>query len=82
MSFKEVRDMPVRAFWLMAQMIDRVRAEEILEWLPAHSSAMGGEGVTKLANALEERMGRPVISEQIKASKADLEKARRLFGTG
>lgn len=82
MSFTEVRDMPVRSFWLMNRMIERVRAEEMLDWMPVHSTAMGGKHVEGIARDLKNRMGEPVIQDRIKASKTDVQRAKALFGGG
>ncbi|MGY0777502.1 hypothetical protein ACW7BC_06405 [Azospirillum argentinense] len=80
MSFAAVRQMPIRAFWLLNDMIDRVRAEEVLEILPAHSVAMGGEHVKRIVKGLHSRLGRPQIVEKVTMSDEDIRKARRLFG--
>ena len=61
MGFKGAMDLPIRTFWALNGLVNRVRAEEILDWLPAHASAMGGEGVKNLADSLEARMGNPVV---------------------
>lgn len=80
MSFREVRDMPVRTFWKLDQMIGRIRAEEILDWLPAHASAMGGDGVKRLIADLKQRVGRPVVVEQRGIAEGDKRRLGELFG--
>lgn len=81
MSFAEARDLPIRAFWKLHEYIDRLRAEEILDWLPAFGTSMGGDGVNQLVSQLQERVGTPWIIETVKAGTADIEKAKRLLGT-
>ena len=80
MSFQEVRNLPIRAFWKLHEMIDRVRAEEILEWLPAFGTSMGGDGAQQFVDRLSERIGNPWIIDQITASQKDIETAKRLLG--
>lgn len=80
LSFKDIHALPIIAFWALNGLINRVRAEEILDWLPAHASAMGGEGVKNLADSLEERIGKPIIFEQEKMKDADANALKRHFG--
>lgn len=80
-SFRDMRDLPIRTFWKLNEMIDRVRAEEILDWLPAHASAMGGEGVKDLVTALQNRVGQPVIFEQVTMDQESRSKLERMFGS-
>jgi len=78
-SLTQIMEMPIRIFWKLSNLIDRVRSEEILDWLPAHASAMGGEGVKTLANQLEQRMGTPAIFHR-KMGKRDKDVLKSTFG--
>lgn len=80
MSYQQVRDLPVRTFWHLSKEIDRIRADEIVEWLPAHASAMGGEGIQKLFDRLRERIGSPAVVEQKGIEERDLRRLGELFG--
>lgn len=80
LSDEQVMGLPIRKFWLMDRMIDRIRSEEILAWLPAHFSAMGGEHVPKTVEDLRRRVGRPSVVEQVRMTREDEEKLQRLFG--
>lgn len=79
-SFQEVMDMPIRAFWKLNEMIDRIRAEEMLDWMPVFGTSMGGEHVQKVVNQLKERVGTPIIVEQLEMDEADRQKLKRFFG--
>lgn len=82
LGFVELHAMPIRAFWLLNGMIDRIRAEETLEILPAHTVAMGGNHVGAIVEALHGRIGRPQVVETVRSSDHDIAAARRLFGDG
>ena len=82
LGFEAVHRMPIRAFWLLNAMIDRVRAEETLEIMPAHWVARGGEHVPGIIADLRARLGRPMIFEQLTMGAEDIAKAQRLFGLG
>ena len=82
LGYQEILDLPVVSFWFFHAEIDRLRAEEILDWLPAHGAAMGGEHVGRFADNLRSRVGQPIIFEQMEMAEEDKKKARRLFGQG
>lgn len=54
--------MPVRMFWKLFEEIDRLRAEELAEWMPVHMAAMGG-GAKQLYARLQGRIGTPLVFE-------------------
>lgn len=72
--------MPIRAFWKLHEMIDRVRGEEMLDWLPVAGSAMGGDHVQKLVDQLKQRIGTTVIVDQMDMPDYDKVKLKRMFG--
>jgi uncharacterized protein with ACT and thioredoxin-like domain len=80
LSLDEVMEMPVRAFWKLHEMIDRVRGEEMLDWLPIAGAAMGGDHIQKLVDQLKERIGSTVIVDQMDMPNADRKKLEQMFG--
>ncbi len=80
MSYQAVRDLPVRTFWHLSKQIDAIRADEIVEWLPAHASAMGGEGVQRFYDQLRERIGTPSVVEQKGIDEQGAKRLSELFG--
>lgn len=72
--------MPIEAFWDLNEQINRVRAEEILDWMPAFSIGMGGEHVPRIVSDFQNRVGRPTIVEAVVISDKDKAKLRNLFG--
>ncbi len=52
--------LPVRMFWTLFNEIDRLRAEEMADWLPVHLTA-AGVGARELYDRLRQRVGTPLI---------------------
>lgn len=50
--------LPVRMFWTLFNEIDRLRAEEMADWLPVHLTA-AGVGARELHDRLRQRVGMP-----------------------
>ncbi|WP_244592209.1 hypothetical protein [Azospirillum palustre] len=50
--------LPVRMFWTLFNEIDRLRAEEMADWLPVHLTA-AGVGARELHDRLRQRVGTP-----------------------
>lgn len=46
-------------FWTLFNEIDRLRAEEMADWLPVHLAAAGG-GARELYDRLRQRVGTPL----------------------
>jgi hypothetical protein len=80
MGFREVLAIPIRTFWAFNAYIDRVRAEEILAVIPAHSVAMGGDHVQGIIDGLQRSIGQPVVTEQYGIDERDKEKLKQRFG--
>lgn len=55
--------LPVRMFWSLFNEIDRLRAEEMADWLPVHL-ASAGLGVRELHDRLHRRIGAPLAFAQ------------------
>lgn len=51
--------LPVRMFWTLFNEIDRLRAEEMADWLPVHLTA-AGVGARELYDRLRQRVGTPL----------------------
>lgn len=80
MSYDDVMAMPIRAFWFMSGQIDRIRAEETLDNMIGYSVIMGGKHVPKIVSGLRERVGRPIVVEQMTIGNKDIEALKALFG--
>jgi len=58
MGYREVRDLPIKAFWLMNSMINRVMAEKDLRALTvAEAVAVAGEHGEQVKEKLVQEMG-------------------------
>ena len=79
-SFDGIRRMPIKVFWALNRMIERVRSDEILAGVPALSTVMGGEHVSDVVDGYRERVGNPMIIEQVKMGEDDRKKLQALFG--
>lgn len=69
MSYREVMDMPVRAFWLMFSNIRRIRAGDDVRHLMTAAAAQSSDGVKELQEKLVLEIGvvanePPVIDAQ------------------
>ena len=78
----QVEALPITQFWELNDQIERLRAEDILAWLPAFATSMGGEGVEKIVDGLKQMVGHPMVIEKTTMSADDIQKAKDLFGTG
>ncbi len=81
-TFDSVRRMPLRTFWALNRMIERVRSDEILAALPALSTIMGGEHVTDVVETYRESVGTPTVIEQLTMGDEDKKKLQAIFGSG
>lgn len=52
MSYREVMALPIRAFWLMCECINRVQAEFDIRQLSIAASAQSGEGYAEYRKSL------------------------------
>ena len=58
MSIREVRDLPIKSFWMLHKSVDRLMAEDEMRQATviAHSMA-GGDGFTELLEGLRKAVG-------------------------
>lgn len=82
MSHDEVMELPLKTFWFLSHQVDRIRAEDMLDWMSPMSIGMGGEHVPRVAKKLKERVGNPMIMEATKLTRSAKEKLRAFFGGG
>jgi hypothetical protein len=80
LDFEAMRRLPIRVFWVMSKQIERIRADEILAWMPAHSIAMGGDHVSKVYEQYKQVLGQPMVTEQYEMTTDDRRKLKKLFG--
>ncbi|MFV3127117.1 hypothetical protein [Niveispirillum sp. KHB5.9] len=79
-DFNGLMRLPIRTFWSMNAMIERVRSEEVLAILPAHAVTMGGDGVGKIVDSLRQKIGTTSVVEQVAATEQDYARMQRMFG--
>lgn len=61
MSYAEVMKLPVRAFWLLSDMIERVRADEKIHALDVGVASEGGEACENLSKRLQQTVGTVLV---------------------
>jgi len=57
MSYREVLDLPIRAFWLFNKNVDRIRAESDLRELQVAANSQSQEGYTSARERLVLELG-------------------------
>lgn len=77
MPYREVMDLPVRAFWFMSSQIDRVLASESLTSLHITASAQGGSSYEETKRQLLDVLGTPV---RLDVGRVALQEERDEFG--
>ena len=61
MSYKNIMDMPIRAFWVFNSNVNRLRAEDDMRQLQVLASAQSGEGYEDCMSGLKEELGTPTV---------------------
>ena len=79
LSYEAVMLLPIRVFWMLNSMVDRIRADEALAIMPVHAATMGGEHVEGIVENYKQALGTPLIAEQKKISKQGRDKLKALF---
>ena len=64
MSFEDALGMPVKAFWMMTNMIYRVAADEDTRQLTLQVNSQSGEGAQEYRKELDKQVGKIVREEQ------------------
>lgn len=81
LSFSEMMALPIRTFWLLDDMVDRVRSEELLDFLPVYATSMaGGKELRTVIEALKSKKGVPIVTAQYGIKEEDKAKLSKLFG--
>lgn len=63
MSYGDVMNMPVKAFWALSNAVVRVMAEQDMRALSVAVHATSGEGAEKFRDHLQQQMGAVTIQE-------------------
>jgi hypothetical protein len=69
MSYREVLDMPITAFWAMNAQISRIAAEFDLRCLTVTNAAQGSEAAIKVRENLIVEMGEPIMLNPLAAER-------------
>lgn len=77
MRYRDVLELPIRLFWFLSSQVDRIRAEEILDFMPALSTAMGGDHVKDVFEGFKQRVGQALVTETLKPVRSEIEAAKR-----
>jgi hypothetical protein len=80
MSYREVMDMPLRAFWTYTGAINRIRAEAELRQLQVLIGPGSGDAYKEVAASLEKEYGTPSVCVDNRRDENATEKLRSIFG--
>jgi len=80
-TYREVQKLPIRNFWWLLKLIDRVTAEEDLRSLDIMTAAMGGDkdSILRFRQELSERVG-TIVSGVMPVAELDREGLNDLKG--
>lgn len=71
MGYIEIMSIPIEAFWLLANNVDRIIAEEQMHLLTTLMSSNSGEGFEARMDGLTKQMGEVAVVNEEKASMAE-----------
>ena len=75
MTYREVRSLPIEAFWMLNKNVDRIAAENDIRALVVAIHAQSGEGFKDLMEGLTKQFGR--VFEYDEGKKAMIEAKKR-----
>lgn len=61
MSYREVMDMPLRAFWSFSGSMHRIQAEKNMNLLHMLAASQSGEQYTEAMESLKAELGTPTV---------------------
>lgn len=80
MSYREVLDMPLRAFWTYTGAINRIRAEADLRQLHVLLGPQSGEAYKDISASLEKEYGAPSVCIDTRRDEGATDKLRTILG--
>lgn len=80
MSYREVMEMPLRAFWTYNGSVDRIRAEAELRQLQVLAASQSSEAFKEVAAALKEELKTPVVVIDNRRDENATEKLKAILG--
>jgi hypothetical protein len=79
LSYEAVMLLPIRVFWMLNSMVDRIRADEALAIMPVHAATMGGEHVEGIVESYKRALGEPLVAQQKTITKEGKDKLKALL---